>query len=66
MICEKANKYLKKGKINEFKFTIKKKAQINSKKKNTNSYYPINSDPLGMTIKLYKPILQYILPSYDA
>ena len=28
LICEKANKYLKKGKINEFKFTIKKKAQI--------------------------------------
>ena len=25
LVCEKANKYLKKGKINEFKFTIKKK-----------------------------------------
>lgn len=28
LVCEKANKYLKKGKINEFKFTIKKKAKI--------------------------------------
>ncbi len=28
MVCEKANKYLQKGKINEFKFTIKKKAKI--------------------------------------
>lgn len=28
LVCEKANKYLKKGKINEFKFTVKKKAKI--------------------------------------
>ena len=28
MVCEKANKYLKKGKINEFKFTVKKKSKI--------------------------------------
>lgn len=41
--------------------------KLNSKKKITNSYYPINPDPLGMTIKLYKPILQYIYnpSSYD-